>query len=231
MQPIKTWLVCVCVFKRGIRKWEIAPASFFLFISKVIPRILRTQVLRPSIVTSLPAGGWCWGLLEGWVGREHPRGCGSVQSTFTNYWLCAEHDATVETERKKHKTEVLRFWRHLEQKRNCFLFQQNGNWEAGTKFNICQHNRILYIKTLWCFLLIPQEIRRCGWGEGKGSWGAEMSWLEASLSPAITTKLVSAKIQIRKLGGGIPGSSLYCGRPLSRRDTPPLLFYLFYGKR
>lgn len=159
MQPIKTWLVCV--FKRGIRKWEIAPTSFFLFISKVIPRILRTQVLRPSIVTSLPAGGWCWGLLKGWVGREHTRGCGSVQSTFTNYWLCAELDATAETERKKHKTEVLHFWRRLEQKRNCFLVQQNVNWEAGTKFNICQHNRILYIKTLCCFLLITQEIRRC----------------------------------------------------------------------
>lgn len=94
-------------------------------------------------------------------------------------------------------------------------------------------NRILYIKTLCCFLLIPQEIRHCGWGEGKGSWGAEMSWLQASLSPAITTKLFSAKIQIWKLGGGIPGSGLYCGRPLSRRDTP--LFYSTFsmekGKR
>lgn len=160
MQPIKTWLVCV--FKRGIRKWEIALTTFFLFISKVIPRILRTQVLRPSTVTSLSAGGWCWGLLKGWVGREHTRGCGSVQNTFTNYWLCAEQDAMVETERKKHKAEVLCFWRRLEQKRNCFLFQKNRNWEAGTKFNICQHNRILYIKTLCCFLLIPR-----GWGGRK----------------------------------------------------------------
>lgn len=49
-------------------------------------------------------------------------------------------------------------------------------------------------------------------------------------SEVIYTKLFSIKIQIRKLGVAIPGSGLYCGRPHSRRDIPPLLLYLFYGK-
>lgn len=44
-----------------------------------------------------------------------------------------------------------------------FCFNKNGNWEGRTKFNICQNTE--YIKTLCCFLLIPQEIRFHGcWG-------------------------------------------------------------------
>ena len=79
------------------------------------------------------------GLLKDGVGREHNRECGRVQNNIHQVLAGAERGAVAETDRRNHKAGVLCFWRHLETKRNCFLFQQNGNWEAGTKFNICQN--------------------------------------------------------------------------------------------
>lgn len=47
----------------------------------------------------------------------------------------------AETGMRKHKAGILFYWRHLEPERICFLFQQNGNWEAGTTFNIHQDTK------------------------------------------------------------------------------------------
>lgn len=136
-------------------------------------------------------------------------------------------------DRHKHKAGVLHFWRHLKLKRNCFLFQRNGNWESGTKFNIFRNTGYHTLKPWDAFSFFLKKRDSTAGGAGKeweGSWGAQMFWRGISQrSEVIYTKLFSIKIQIRKLGVGISGSGLYCGQPHSIRDIPPL-FYLFYGK-
>lgn len=75
----------------------------------------------------------------GWKGdiTENVVGCKYIHQVLA---VCRA-GAMAETGVRKPKAGILCYWRHLEPKRICFLFQQNGNWEAGTKFNIHQDTK------------------------------------------------------------------------------------------
>lgn len=89
------------------------------------------------------------GLVKDRVGRAHNRECGRARrSTIPHVLAGAEHGMVAEADREKREAGVLCFWRHLEPKRKCFLFQQNGTWEAGTKFNICQNTEYGTLKSM-----------------------------------------------------------------------------------
>ena len=202
---------------------------FFTYSSLRSPQGLLELMLQTYF---LQAGGWCWGLLNNRVGREQNRVV-VCKTHFPKGWLSSEKDAVAQAEVKKQKTGFSAFG-HWEPKRNWLLLASTGmEIEKQGLCLICQNTD--YIKALCCYLLIPQEIKisRLVGKERKGTWGgAEMFWLWGypQQSDMITTELFTTKIQIRKCGVGLPGSGLYCGQ-LSRRDIPPLLFYLFYGKR
>lgn len=198
MQPGKTWLVHV--FKRGIRKWEIALASIFLSITKVIPGAFRTHVTN-LLPCRLEAGvGACWATGRG-GNRTESLG---VQNTLPKCRLRTEHHATAQADVKKHMTGVLCFWTHLEPKRNCLLLVSTG-MEIGKQGPclICQNTE--YIKALrCCFLFIPQEIRFQAGGEGKErerSWAeAEMFWLCWGTLSTVTLSLLNYSLLKFRLG-------------------------------
>lgn len=140
MQPGKPWLVYA--FKRGIRKREITLASCFLFISKVIPRTLRTHVTE-LLPYQLKAGvGGCWTMAMGGRGWERRRWWWAKSTLqILAVWGAGAVAQADAQKRTSHVTGVLCFWTHLEPKRNCLLLVSIG-METG-KWGLC----LIFVKT------------------------------------------------------------------------------------
>lgn len=138
------------VLKGGIRKWELVLPSFSLCISKVIPRTLRTLVLRSSV--SLSSQKLLLGAAERRVGKgiwQENAVC--MQNTHQVLAVCRAQ--RWDCSREKETTWGFSAFREI-----VSCFNKNVHWEAGAKFNIYQNRND--IKAHCGFLLTPQEIPR-----------------------------------------------------------------------